>query len=152
MAPFAILILIALLVLLLRPDLSLLKPMLRRWGPWLIAAALLLLVATGRAHWLTAAVGAVIPFLMRLYPLLRLFLSARRFRPRSDGQRQQPPTTASLTEREAYEILGLEPGASREDIRAAHRRLIQRLHPDRGGSAYLAARINKAKALLIGKR
>jgi hypothetical protein len=54
-----------------------------------------------------------------------------------------------LTETDALDILGLEPGASREDIIQAHRRMMQKLHPDRGGSNYLAARINEAKARLI---
>lgn len=51
---------------------------------------------------------------------------------------------------EALEILGLEANASREDIAQAHRRLMQRMHPDRGGSAYLAARINAARKRLLG--
>lgn len=50
---------------------------------------------------------------------------------------------------EAYEILGLQPGASREEIQAAYRRLIQRLHPDQGGTAYLAASLNWARDLLL---
>jgi hypothetical protein len=208
-----------------------------RLGLYGLAGGVLLLVVTGRAHWLTAVFAGIIPFLSRIIPLaikvlpflgqLRkhrvglgeqptlhsrflklelhqnsgrvggqvlegLFagnslddLNQRQLQELLDYYHQADPESfrllqaylqqqhrdwtfdygnrgndggagaaqqSGLSRREAFEILGLEDGASDEEILTAHKKLMQRLHPDRGGSNYLAVKVNQAKDLLIKKR
>ena len=89
--------------------------------------------------------------------LLETYLDGRfpawreRLDPDEGAGHGSPSRSSSMTKEEAYEILGLEAGASAAQIREAHRRLMQRVHPDVGGSSFLAARINEAKDVLLSK-
>jgi hypothetical protein len=195
-----------------------------RTGFWCVLGISIVLVATGRMHWLGAGLAALVPigktllsFSMRALPLIRL-LSRFKTRPsefrtqfllveinfasnQMDGEVLQGEHTgkhlseltteqlqalatslrsadpesfvllqaymlrtggkqesnedygersfSEFSNDEAYKILGLEGNASQEEVVKAHKRLMQRLHPDRGGSDYLAAKINTAKDQLI---
>jgi hypothetical protein len=74
-----------------------------------------------------------------------------------EGSRQgsvPPPRSRDarvMSHDEAYAILGLEPGASRDAIMEAYKRLMKKMHPDQGGSTYLAQRINLARDVLVGR-
>jgi hypothetical protein len=67
----------------------------------------------------------------------------------AEGTQQEAATGGVMDEATACSILGLAPGASPDDIKAAHRRLMTKLHPDHGGSSYLAAQLNQAKDFLL---
>ena len=201
------------------------RRLLWQWGSLVLVLVALVLVATGRIHWVGAAIAALIPlfrallvWLPKLLPVAGLL--GRKFGPstirtqglkatfdfasgHADGEIFTGPHQGSnlseldksalkeqlaffqandrqsamllqaylmkrgmgghtqsgqaysqadtnISEEEAWQILGLEPGADRDAIARAHKRLIQKLHPDRGGNEYLAAKINAARDRLIG--
>lgn len=83
------------------------------------------------------------------FVLLQAYL-LRNGKGQGSNESYQANSFSDISNDEAYKLLGLESNASKEDIIKAHKRLMQRLHPDRGGSDYLAAKINAAKDQLIG--
>jgi hypothetical protein len=200
------------------------KAFLWRSAFWVVLGLSVVLVATGRMHWLGAGLAALIPIgkgvlalAMRALPLMNIlsrfktspsqfrsqslmveinfstrqmdgeilqgeytgrrlselseeelqslaewlkesdresFVLLQAYLLRSGGSQQsagaeQSASYADFSKEEAYKILGLEEGASTDDVVTAHKRLVQRLHPDRGGSDYLAAKINAAKDKLV---
>lgn len=118
---------------------------LRKTAGWLLAALVLLLVffllRFGLTHLaaIVSIISVVTPLLQWLKTLQRQTQSAQAQQNKSGGM--------SLTE--AQEILGVEANASAREIRAAYRKMMQRNHPDQGGSVYLAGKINEARDILL---
>lgn len=150
----------------------LLSPLKRWWlslsgqSKKLLAAATLLfavLAASGGFTMLAGLVVAGLAMLSRIFPvilrnlpqldnILRVLLRARQDRGAEyrTGHNSGPSNASkTMSVAEAYEVLGLHQNASEQEIIDAHRRLMQKNHPDRGGSDYLAAKINTAKRILL---
>lgn len=116
-----------------------------------LGAMLVLLAIGGRIHWVGALIGASLPLLkpllilaLNLVPMLR-----HRRRQRKNSSAQPPAPGGRMSREEALAVLGLREGANRDAILRAHRQLMQHCHPDRGGSDYLAAKLNEARAVLL---
>lgn len=123
------------------------------WGG---GGVVFLLALAGKLNWLLAAGGVVLAFISRSLPLIMRYAPQLRYLWREfyvnskAGAHRRPEQTGAMTEELALQILGLNSGASEQEIVHAHRLLMQKLHPDRGGSDYLAAQINRAKNFLLG--
>ena len=112
------------------------------WLMGLVALAAPLLAARFGGAWLLAiapmAVGLAYQFVQQ----------RRRERDAPAGRDLHTRSQSGMTRSEALRVLGLKEGASREAIAAAHRNLIKKLHPDQGGSGFLAQQVNEAKEVL----
>jgi DnaJ family protein C protein 19 len=138
----ALLVLLGALGMFSRAEIATLK----QFGFWVAAIGGLLLAVllllTGRGATAIAA-------LVMLGPLLWSWIGEARQKPHGAGRRPGP-ARQTMSREEAYAVLGLAQGASKAEIRAAHRRLMRAAHPDAGGSDWLAARINEARDVLLG--
>ena len=95
----------------------------------------------------TDSISLLESFLDRYYPDWRDRVDSHDSRNRNDTSGFD-----NMTRQEAYQILGLEPNASQEEIHQAWRRLIKGVHPDSGGSAFLAGKINAARDILLDQK
>jgi hypothetical protein len=132
----------------------------QRWSATLALLVAVLLLVRGNVGLAVAAGAFGFYVLAQVSPYWRRLFAAeadrgpagRREHAQGDagaGNGLGAPRGGKMTEQEAYQVLGVEPGASAQDIGRAHRTLMKKLHPDQGGSTYLAARVNEAKDVLL---
>lgn len=142
-----ILISLAITLLVLRwfltTDAATITQVLKRSGLILLIAALVFLIFTGRLSFIFPLLFALLPIII---PALKRLLNLENAGPRHNGN------GTKMTIKEAFEALDLKSNASRQEIIDAHKRLMKKIHPDMGGSTYLAQKLNEAKELLLKER
>lgn len=120
---------------------------------WLILGlGLIFLAVTGKLNIIFALLGSAIPIIAKHVPnLLRIIGLVKTIKSAQAGQ--PPPTNTpavqAMNTQQALDILGLEGHPSKQQIVGAHKRLMQKVHPDKGGSELLATQINQAKTTLL---
>ena len=128
-------------------DVRNIKRLLAWTGIGLLALAVVFLALTGRMGAALAALTGLMVWAARIVNLIHM---GRQFGGVfGRGKEKAAPNASAMTEEEALRILGLAAGATEAEIKAAHRRLIEQIHPDHGGSDYLAAKVNIAKDFLL---
>lgn len=126
-------------------------------GLLILAAVVLVgLAVTGRLHPIIAIIGAAVASLQKFAGLLRfvplfknLFTDTPLNNPDASDQTSNVSPEIKMSKEEAHRVLGVDDSATDDEIIEAHRKLIQKMHPDRGGNDYLAAKINQAKDYLL---
>jgi hypothetical protein len=118
------------------------------------AIIVLALVLSGKAHWLMGVLAALLALAARAAqfaqyaPLFKKFMGTEE--PSQQGSNDKDvQSTASMSRQVAADILGVDASASKDEIKIAHKRLMQKIHPDRGGTDALAKQINLAKDTLL---
>jgi DnaJ family protein C protein 19 len=109
----------------------------------------LLLLLTGRGGIAIGALAMFGPLIWQRWRAANPSIGGTSNRPGPDPNAAAARRFGPMTVEEAHQVLGLKPGASEFEIRAAHRRLMRSAHPDSGGSDWLAARINQARDVLL---
>ncbi|MEH6502939.1 MAG: DnaJ domain-containing protein [Cycloclasticus sp.] len=119
----------------------------------LLGLGLIFLALSGRLNIIFAFIGSAIPLIARHLPNVLRLLGIVKTIKTAQEKPQQPaaPTTQQMSQKEAFDILGLTEDATQEQVLEAHKRLMQKLHPDKGGSTHLASQLNQAKATLLKK-
>jgi DnaJ homolog subfamily C member 19 len=120
---------------------------------WIVAlggiSLALLLLLSGRGGIALGALAMFGPLLWQRWRAYRAGVGPQQHR--AGGSAPPPPRRqGNMTREEAYQVLGLQPGATEAEIRAAHHRLMRTAHPDSGGSDWLATRVNQARDVLVG--
>lgn len=119
----------------------------------LLVAIIVILTVTGRLPWMGALVAGFFLLFkkysaaLRVIPFLRYLFGNRK----TNDTQKNSQNGFQMSRQDALKILDLEEGCTSEEIIQAHRKLMQKLHPDHGGNDYLAAQINEARALLLKK-